>query len=89
MTATSHTFSGWVTHPAGKAARVFIAVTGMVTATLVMMTAALVSTGSWALVLIGVGLAASSIRAAQVPTTGRLAVVAATLVAIPLTIQIF
>lgn len=89
MTATSHPASAWASHPAGKAVRIFIAVTGMITATFVLMTASLVSSGSWALVLLGVGLAASSVRAARVPTISRLALVGAALIAIPLSIQIF
>lgn len=89
MTATSHPANAWATHPAGKAVRVFIAAAGMVTATFVLMTASLVSSGSWALVLLGVGLAASAIRAARVPTVTRLALVAAALIAIPLSIQVF
>ena len=89
MTATSHRSSAWASHPAGKAVRIFIAVTGMITATFVLMTASLVSSGSWALVLLGVGLAASSVRAARVPTSFRLALVGAALIAIPLSIQFF
>jgi hypothetical protein len=89
MTATSHPSSAWASHPAGKAVRIFIAVTGMITATFVLMTASLVSSGSWVLVLLGVGLAASSVRAARVPSTFRLALVGAALIAIPLSIQIF
>lgn len=89
MTSISPAINAWASHPAGMAARIFIAVAGMVTATLVMMTASVVSSGSWALVLLGVALAASSVRAARVPSTGRLVLVAATLIAIPLAIQIF
>lgn len=89
MTATSHPASAWASHPVGKAVRIFIAVTGMITATFVLMTASLVSSGSWALVLLGVGLAASSVRAARLPTISRLALVGAALIAIPLSIQVF
>lgn len=89
MTAITQTVEGWATHPVGKAARIFIAVTGMATATLVMMTASVIDSGSWALVLLGVALAASSVRAARIPTTGRLALLATALIAIPIAIRIF
>lgn len=89
LTAARRPATDWATHPAGRAVRAFIAGAGMVTATLVLMTATLVSSGSWVLVILGVGLAATSIRAARIPTVGRLATVAAALVAIPLSIQIF
>ena len=89
MTALTQTAEAWATHPAGKAARIFIACAGLVTATLVMMTASVVDSGSWALVLLGVALAASSVRAARLPTTGRLALVAAALIAIPIAIRMF
>lgn len=89
MTALTHTVEAWATHPAGKAARIFIACAGMATATLVMMTASVVDSGSWALVLLGVALAAFSVRAARLPSTGRLALVAAALIAIPTAIRIF
>lgn len=89
MTSLSHAIEGWATHPAGMAARIFIGVAGMTTATLVLMTASLVPSGSWALVLLGVGLAATSVRAAVVPSTPRLAFLAATLIAIPIAIRLF
>jgi hypothetical protein len=89
MTAISTTFQTWATHPVGRAARIVIAVGGMATATLVLMTASLVTSGSWALVILGVGLAAFSVRAARAPTAGRLILVAAVLMAVPLTIQVF
>lgn len=89
MTATTHPVSAWAVHPAGKAVRAFIAVAGMITAVFVLMTASLVSSGSWALVLLGVGLAASAISAARVPNVTRLALVTAILIAIPLSIQVF
>lgn len=89
MTALNPAIQAWATRPAGKAVRIAIAALGMATATLILMTAALVTTGSWALVLLGVGLAATSVRAALTPTTPRLLTVAAILIAIPLTIQAF
>lgn len=89
MTSLSPALEAWASHPAGKATRVAIAVLGMATATLVLMTASLVATGSWALVLLGVAMAAASVRAALAPSTTRLLILAAIVVAIPLTIQVF
>jgi hypothetical protein len=89
MTTASPPISAWAAHPMGKAARIAIAVGGLVTATLVLMTASVVATGSWALVVLGVGLAALSVRAARVPTPTRLTLVAASLIAIPLAFQVF
>lgn len=89
MTTISPVISAWATHPMGKAARIFIAAAGMTTATLVLMTASVVTSGSWALVVFGIALAATSVRAARVPTTPRLAFLAANLIAIPLAVNIF
>jgi hypothetical protein len=87
MTTANPPTVAWANHPLGKAARIAIAVGGLVTATLVLMTASLVATGSWALVTLGVGLAALAVRAARVPTTSRLAITGAALVAILLSFQ--
>ena len=73
----------------GKAARIAIAIGGLLTATLVLMTASVVASGTWILVLLGVGLAALSIRAARVPSPVRLTLVALALIAIPLAFQAF
>lgn len=73
----------------GKVARLAIAAVGMSAATLVLMTSAVVESGSWALVLLGVALAATSVRAAWIPSVSRLAALTATTIAIPLSIQIF
>jgi hypothetical protein len=73
----------------GKAARIAIAIGGLLTATLVLMTASVVASGTWILVLLGVGLAALSIRAARVPNPVRLTLVALALIAIPLAFQAF
>lgn len=72
----------------GKAARIAIAVGGLILATLVLMTATIVSSGSWALVGLGVLLAPSAVRAARIPTPTRLAVLAAAVIAIPIIIQL-
>lgn len=89
MTASTPALETWAVRPVGKVVRVALAVFGMVFATMVLTSAVLVETGSWALVLIGVALAATSVRAAQQLTTTRLAALAAVLLAIPLSIQIF
>lgn len=89
MTSLSPALQTWASHPAGKATRLAIAVLDMATAILVMMTASLVTTGSWALVLLGVAMAAASVRAALVPSTTRFLTLAAILVAVPITIQVF
>ena len=57
---------------------------GMITATLVLLMATMLTQGAWGFVLVGVALAATSVRAARYPTLVRLAVVAANLIAIPL-----
>jgi multisubunit Na+/H+ antiporter MnhF subunit len=53
------------------------------------MNAALVDSGSWALVILGVALAAASVRVAQSPNLSRIIALGATTVAIPLSLQIF
>jgi hypothetical protein len=90
MTSTTTTtyLPTWVSHPVGKVARGAIAVGGSVTATLVLMTASVVQSGTWALVLLGVGLAGFSVWAAKKPSATRLLLVAATMVAIPFAFQI-
>lgn len=89
MTATTEQLHDWASSLGGKVVRGAIAVTGMAFAVLVLMNAALVDTGSWALVLLGVALAASSVRVAQSPNLSRIIVLGATTLAIPLSLQIF
>lgn len=89
MTTTTQPLQAWATKPLGKAARVAMAGIGMAMATMVLMTAAVVESGSWALVLLGVALAATSVRAAWAPTVSRLTALIATVIAIPLSLQIF
>jgi hypothetical protein len=89
MTSTSPQIATWAAHPMGKAARIAIAVGGSATAMLVLMVASVVQTGSWALVLLGVGLAALSVRAARNPSVASLTLVAAAMLAIPFTLQAF
>jgi len=87
MTTANPAIVAWAEHPVGRIARIAIAVGGLVTSTLVLMTASVVASGSWALVVLGVGLAALAVRAARVPTTARLLLTAAALVGILLAYQ--
>jgi len=82
-------FDTWATQPLGKVVRTAVATSGMVMATLVLMNAAVIDSGSWALVVLGVALAATSIRAARVPSASRLAILTAVVLAIPISLQIF
>ena len=88
MTTSDLVLDDWALRPAGKAVRVGIAAAGMATATLVLLMATTLASGTWMLVLVGVSLAATSIRAARYPTLVRLAVVTANLLAVPLIGQI-
>ena len=88
MTTSELVLDPWATRPIGKVARVAIGVGGMITATLVLLMATMLTQGSWMFVLTGVALVATSVRAARYPTLVRLGVVAANLMAIPLIAQI-
>jgi hypothetical protein len=89
MTASTEQLQDWATSSIGRIARGAIAVTGLAFAVLVLMNAALVDSGSWALVILGVALAAASVRVAQSPNLSRIIALGATTVAIPLSLQIF
>ena len=54
VTTSTQVLQPWATRPVGKAARLSLAILGMTMATLVLMTAAAVDSGSWAQVLLGV-----------------------------------
>jgi len=84
MTSPQLVLPEWATEPLGMAARISIAVLGIVASTLVLMLATMLSQGAWLFVLVGVTLAATSIRAARYPTLIRLLVVVANLIAIPI-----
>jgi hypothetical protein len=88
MTTSNPALDEWATQPLGKAARIAIAIGGMITATLVLLMATMLSDGTWLFVLAGVALAATSVRAAKVPTLLRLTAVSANLIAIPLIAQL-
>jgi hypothetical protein len=89
MTAsTAEFFTDWTAHPVGKVTRALIAVVGVIVATLVMLLATLGAQNAWILILVGVALAATSIRAAMVPTAIRLTTLGVTLMAIPIVSQV-
>jgi hypothetical protein len=73
----------WAAHPIGKAARVAVAILGLASAVLVLLVATMNSQAAWTLVLLGVALAATSIRAATKPSVIRLTSLAAVMIAIP------
>jgi uncharacterized membrane protein len=73
----------WAAHPIGKAARVAVAILGLLSAVLVLLVATMNSQAAWTLVLLGVALAATSIRAATKPGVIRLTSLAAVMIAIP------
>lgn len=76
----------WTVSTIGKGTRIAIACLGLISATLTLMLAPLASGASWLLVLAGVGLAATSVRAARHLSLLRLTTVAANLILIlPLT----
>lgn len=89
MTTVNPPLQAWATKPLGKAARVAIAVGGMALAVLVLMTASVVETGAWALVLLGVALVAAAVRAARVPSGSRMAALMLIVIAIPFSLQVF
>ena len=88
MTASTTTVPVWASHPLAKATRIAIAVGGMAAATLVLTVAAIVTSGSWGFVALGTALAACSVRAARLPSAGRLLALAACVVAVPIALQL-
>ncbi len=87
MTTVNPAIRAWATRPTGKATRIAIAGLGLATATLILMTASIVSSGEWALVLLGVGIAATATRAAVAPSATRLIIVALAMGAVPFVLQ--
>lgn len=83
------TLADWAAHPMGKAARVAIAVLGLASATLVLLVATMNAQAAWILVLLGVGLAAVSVRAALKPDLIRLTTLVAIMIAVPYVSQTF
>lgn len=83
MTTSTIFAEDWAEQPFGKTLRVLIAVGGIITGTLVVLFAALASGSTWLLVLLGLTIGATSVRAAMEPSMVRLLVVLAAMVAVP------
>ncbi len=79
----------WAVHPLGKVARAAVAVLGLMSAVLVLLVATMNSQATWIMVLLGVALAAVSVRAAAKPSLVRLTTLAAIMVAVPYVGQTF
>lgn len=88
MTTFEFSIDNWTSTSIGKAARLAIAILGVVTATLTLMLAAVIGEGAWVMLLAGVALAATSVMAARDPSLARLTAVAANLIAIPLLMRL-
>jgi len=73
----------WAAHPLGKVARIAIAALGLMSAALVLLVATMNNNSAWTFVLLGVALAAVSIRAATKPSLIRLTTLAAVMIAVP------
>ena len=72
----------WAVHPYGKAARVALVILGLASAVLVLMVATMNSQAASLLVLLGVALAATTVRAASKPRFIRLTTLAAVMVSV-------
>lgn len=79
---TIATLEEWVAHPYGKAARIALAVLGLASAVLVLMVATMQTQAAWLLVLLGVALASTAVRAASKPSLIRLTTLAAVMVSV-------
>ncbi|MGH8948467.1 MAG: hypothetical protein ACRDXF_06355, partial [Acidimicrobiia bacterium] len=80
--STITTLDEWAAHPYGKAARIALAVLGLASAVLVLMVATMHSQAAWLLVLLGVALAGTTVRAASKPSVIRLTTLAAVMVSV-------
>jgi hypothetical protein len=88
MTAATITnINEWAAHPLGKAARGAVAALGLMSAVFVLLVAAMNNRSSWTLILLGITLAAVSVRAASRPSVVRLTTLAAVMVIIPYVAQ--
>jgi len=83
MTTTTTTNQGWANHGMGRVLRMLIGLGGMAAGTLMLLQATLMPQSSWALILLGVGLAATAVRAALDPTRVRLAIALSAIIAVP------
>ena len=84
MTTTTTTNQGWASRGMGRVLRMLIGIGGMAAGTLMLLQATLMPQSSWALILLGVGLAATAVRAALDPTRMRLAIALSAIIAVPL-----
>jgi hypothetical protein len=80
--STITTLDEWAAHPYGKAARIALVVLGLASAMLVLMMATMNTQAAWLLVLLGVALAATTMRVASKPTVIRLITLAAVMVSV-------
>jgi hypothetical protein len=76
------TLDEWASHRFGKAARIGLAVLGLASAVLLLMVATMNSQSAWLLVLLGVALAVTSVRAASKPSVIRLTTLAAVMISV-------
>lgn len=88
MSQTNLEEMNWAQTPLGKATRISVGVLGMICSFAFLILAGSVATGVWILVTGGAVLAATSVRAAWIPSRGRLMAVIANLAAIPLLSQL-
>lgn len=87
--STITTIDEWAAHPLGKAARIAVVTLGLMSATLVLLIATMNSQTAWIMILLGVTLAAVSVRTAAKPSLVRLTTLAAIMVAVPYVGQTF
>jgi hypothetical protein len=80
--STITTLDEWAAHPFGKAARIALAVLGLSSAVLVLMVATLQTQAAWLLILLGVALAATTVRVASKPSVIRLTTLAGVMVSV-------
>jgi hypothetical protein len=88
MTTANAFVEDWASHPIGKITRALVAIIGVVLATLVLLLASMGTSGVWVFILLGLALAATSVRAALNPTVIRLATLGAVMIAVPIVGQI-
>ncbi len=87
--STITTLDEWAAHPYGKAARIALVVLGLASAVLVLMVATMNTQAAWLLVLLGVALAATTVRVASKPTVIRLITLAVVMVSVLYVGQMF
>ena len=80
--STITSFDASAAHPHGQAARIALAVLGLASAVLVLLVATLQSQAAWLLVLLGVALAATTVRAASKPSVIWLTCLGAVMVSV-------